>query len=130
MQRAGDWLREAEAELAAARDLLTGRHWSWCCFTCQQSAEKSVKALGEHFQAQEFGHNLNLLLRAIETHATVTGAVRAACARLNRYYIPARYPDAFPQGAPTDQYFHVDAAAAVADAEEVYGFAAGIIGSP
>jgi HEPN domain-containing protein len=123
-------LREAEAELAAARDLFAGGHWSWCCFTCQQSAEKAIKALGEHFQAQELGHNLNLLLQGLETRVDFPQAVRAGCARLNRYYIPARNPDAFPQGAPTDQYFDADARGALADAEDVYAFAKGIIGPP
>lgn len=33
VQRARDWLKEALAELSAARDLYKGAHWSWCCFT-------------------------------------------------------------------------------------------------
>jgi HEPN domain-containing protein len=52
------------------------------------------------------------------------------CARLNRYYILTRYPDAFDRGAPADQFFASDACQAIADAEEVIGFATGIIGSP
>src|SRR2546430_9543341 len=130
MQRAQDWLNQARAELRAGHDLLPGQHWCWCCFTCQQAAEKALKAMCEHFRAPQFGHNLNLLLQAVEAHTPVTDALRMACARLNRYYIPTRYPDAFDRGAPADQFFAADAHQAVADAEEVIGFATGIIGSP
>ena len=129
MQRAHDWLAEARAELRAARDLLKGQHWSWCCFTCQQASEKALKAASEHFRAPQFGHNLNLLVQAVATHTSVPARVAQACARLNRYYIPTRYPDAFDRGAPADQFFEADARQALDDAEEVQRFAEGVIGS-
>ena len=45
MNRKFDWLKEAEGELKAARDLLaTGNH-SWACFTAQQVGEKALKAV-------------------------------------------------------------------------------------
>jgi HEPN domain-containing protein len=129
-QRARDWLKEAQAELHAGRDLLRGKHWSWCCFTCQQAVEKALKAICEHFRSPQFGHNLNLLLEAVETHTAVAESVRMACARLNRYYIPTRYPNAFDRGAPAEQFFEADAHQALEDAEEVYGLAERLIGSP
>ena len=129
MQRSQDWLNEARAELRAGHALLTGQHWSWCCFTCQQAAAKALKAVCEHFRAPQFGPNMNLLLQAVETFVAVTESLRMACTRLNRYYIPTRYPDAFDRGAPADQFFTADAHQAIADAEEVLGFATGIIRS-
>jgi HEPN domain-containing protein len=89
-----------------------------------------LKAVCEHFRAPQFGHNLNLLLQAVETFVSVTESLHMTCARLNRYYILTRYPDAFDRGAPADQFFASDACQAIADAEEVIGFATGIIGSP
>ncbi len=127
VQRSKDWLRQADAELRAARDLLKGEHWSWCCFTSQQAAEKALKALCEHFRTPQFGHNLNVLLQAVEQHTPVDSSVQRACAHLNRYYIPTRYPDAFPQGAPADQFFDADARQALAAAEEVIAFASKLI---
>src|SRR5687767_8653405 len=126
MQRARDWLKEGQAELAAARDLLAGGHWSWCCFTSQQAAEKALNAICEHDQDPQSGHNLNPLLSSVAQRHPVPLPVRSASAQLNRYYIPARYPDAFPQGAPAEQYFESDGRAAYAQAEEVYRFAEGI----
>jgi HEPN domain-containing protein len=127
MQRDQDWLGEAEAELRVARDLLRGKHWSWCCFTSQQAAEKALKALCEHFRNPQFGHNLNLLRQAVEVHMAVSGSVQMACARLNRYYIPTRYPNAFDQGVPAEQFFEADARQALEDAEEVVRLAESII---
>lgn len=130
MQRHQDWLRQAAAELRAAQDLAAGGHWSWCCFTAQQVAEKALKGVYEHLRVPHFGHNLNQLCEAIESTTPVPAAVRACCARLNRYYIPTRYPDAFPSGAPADQFFDADAQQAVRDAEEVLRFAQRSVGPP
>jgi HEPN domain-containing protein len=88
-----------------------------------------LKAICEHFRTPQFGHNLNLLLQAVAEHIAITEPLRMACARLNRYYIPTRYPDAFAQGAPADQFFEADARQALTDAEEVMSFAEDIIRS-
>jgi len=129
MQRTEDWWREAEAELAAAEDLMAHKHWAWCCFTCQQAAEKALKALGEHFRSSLFGHNLNMFLQALEAHISIPEAIRDATARLNRYYIPTRYPNAFDRGAPADQFFESDAEQAIRDVKEVLNFVEKLIGS-
>jgi HEPN domain-containing protein len=129
VQRAQDWLKEAHAELAAARTLFEGGHWSWCCYTCQQAAEKALKALCERFRTPQVGHNLNILLQAVATGTRVPDSIQAASARLNRLYIPTRYPNAFDRGAPTDQFFEPDAQCALDDAREVVRFAEGLIGS-
>ncbi|MFN3284651.1 MAG: HEPN domain-containing protein [bacterium] len=130
MQRTWDWMREAEAELAAARTLYGGRHWSWCCFTCHQAAEKALKAICEHRRTPQTGYNLNLLLQAVADQVAVPESVRGACARLNRYYVPTRYPNAFDRGVPAEQFFEEDASQALRDAEEVVGFARSAVGGP
>ena len=129
MQRTEDWMREAEAELQAARDLLAHGHWSWCCFTCQQSAEKALKAVGEYFRQHLVGHNLNLMLWELQPFITIPESVRQACARLNRHYIPTHHLNAFDRGAPVDQFFEQDAKEAVQDAELVLEFARSVIGT-
>ncbi len=128
MRRVQDWLREAEAEFQAASDLLAHRHWSWCCFTCQQAAEKALKALGEHFRELQFGHNLNLLIQALEVYTSIPEPIRQAASRLNRCYIPTRYPNAFDRGAPADQFFEADAREALEDAKEVMEFVRSVVG--
>jgi HEPN domain-containing protein len=127
MVRSIDWLKQSEAEFKAATDLLNTNNFAWCCFTAQQSAEKSIKAILNHIQCGALGHNLNTLIQEIEQHLQVDKAVVDACIRLNRLYIPTRYPDAFASGVPAEQYFDQDANQAVQDAEEVLHFARTII---
>lgn len=122
-QRVDDWLNEGRAELRASQTLYEGGHWSWCCFTCHQAAEKALKAVCEHRRTPQFGHNLNLLLRAAGEHGEVVPELQGAVARLNRFYIPTRYPDAFPEGVPADQFFEQDARQALDDARYVLRWA-------
>lgn len=130
MRRPLDWLKQAQAEYAAARSLFEDGHWAWCCFTCQQCAEKALKAVLEHFGDIQTGHNLNHLLESVSVYVPVPESVRNSCIRLNRLYIPTRYPDALPAGAPADQYFESDAQEAIADAEAVLEYARQAIESP
>ena len=123
MVRTTDWLGQAEAELKAAGDLLATDNYAWCCFTAQQAAEKALKAILEHFRERTPGHNLNELAEAIGHNIAVDAELRAACARLNRLYIPTRYPDAFVSGVPAEQYFRADAEQALEDVERVVDFA-------
>ncbi|GMU51526.1 MAG: hypothetical protein AMXMBFR33_06720 [Candidatus Xenobia bacterium] len=123
MLRWSDWLGQSEREFAAADCLLAGGHYAWCCFTCQQAAEKSLKALLERHAADHGGHNLRELLGSVETRYQPPGQVRAACRRLTRHYIPTRYPDAHPSGIPAMQYDQEDAQEALEDARAVLDFA-------
>lgn len=41
---ASKWLKQAEADLKAARDNLEDANYEWSCFQAQQSAEKALKA--------------------------------------------------------------------------------------
>jgi len=102
----------------------------WCCFTCHQAAEKALKAVREDVGDPQTGCNLNILRDAAGDYVTAYGEVRNARARLNRLYIPTRYPDAFPMGAPAEQFFKMDAEEALNDAEAVLRYAEEAVGSP
>ena len=88
MVRSIDWLKQSEAEFKAATDLLNTNNFAWCCFTAQQSAEKSIKAILNHLQNDALGHNLNTLIQEIQQHLQVDQTVINACIQLNRFYIP------------------------------------------
>ena len=122
-QRTRDWLEQARADLRAARDLLKAGHHAWCCFACQQAAEKALKAVLEHLRTPRPGHNLLELLAHISGQLQVPESVRRACVVLNRYYISTRYPNAFPSGAPVQMFDEQDAREALSHAQEVLAFA-------
>lgn len=116
MRRHQDWLGEGRAEFRAATALSELSHHAWCCFTCQQAAEKALKASLEWHQKPRFGHNLLELLAALTDLDASAAVLKEPCARLNRYYIVTRYPDAFPAGIPSDQFTAEDARQATEDA--------------
>ncbi|MGH2542106.1 MAG: HEPN domain-containing protein, partial [Ardenticatenaceae bacterium] len=67
----------------------------------------------------EIGHSVYQLLGAVsEAPEEVLDAARV----LDRYYIPTRYPNGFPAGAPMDYYDLPTAEEAVKLAERVLGF--------
>ena len=116
MRRPRDWFRQAELDLAAAADARRSGHHEWACFAAQQAAEKAVKALHEADGAEAWGHSTAELLRAIPQVPTdVFNAARA----LDKHYIPARYPNSHPAGAPGDLYTEEEADRALRDAERV-----------
>jgi HEPN domain-containing protein len=127
MRRVQDWLREAEKEFEAAKDLYANKHWSWCCFTCHQAAEKALKALAEYFREPQFGHNLNSLVQSLAKYTSIPDQIQQIASRLNLYYIPTRYPNAFDRGAPADQFFEANAKEALEDTMEVIKFVKSII---
>lgn len=123
MLRWGDWMGQAEEEYATAEWLLQGERFAWCCFTCEQAAEKALKAVLEARSEPHLGHHLPGLLESIAADPPAPRALRAACRRLGRHYIPTRYPDAHPSGVPAEQYGPEDAAQALEDARAVLDFA-------
>ncbi|MEM3506151.1 MAG: HEPN domain-containing protein [Candidatus Bathyarchaeia archaeon] len=123
MRRIKDWLDQAEGDLKAAKDLHNTGNYAWSCFASQQSAEKSLKAIAESLATPSIGHNLIILISTISKKIEIPISIKSACKRLNRFYIPTRYPNAFPSGAPIHMYDDEDSIQAIKDAEEVFNFA-------
>ena len=128
MRRTADWIEQAKGEFKAAKDLYSTNNYAWCCFTCYQASEKALKAILEHFRTPTIGHNLIVLVSEIAKFVDVPKAVRDACRILNRYYIPTRYPNAFPSGAPVHMFNEDDAREALKLAEVVLNFAKEVTG--
>lgn len=128
MRRVIDWMEQAKGEFKAARDLYTTGNYAICCFMCQQATEKALKAILEHCGSPSHGHNLLALANEISRYVKVPRRVVTACRKLNRYYIPTRYPNAFPSGAPIYMYDSSDAEEALRLAEEVINFARKVTG--
>jgi HEPN domain-containing protein len=117
-ERSGDWLRQADADLAAARHARTGGHHEWAAFGAQQAAEKALKALYQKRHLEAWGHVLTQLLSALPD-VTVDSDLMDAAKALDKHYIPTRYPNGFERGAPADFYTAAEADRALADAERI-----------
>lgn len=120
MRRPNDWLRQAELDVEMARVALGAGRAEWACFAAQQGAEKAVKALHEAEGTEARGHSVAALLEGL---ADVPSGLLDAAKALDKHYVPARYPNAHPVGAPGDSYTASEAERAIAQAEEVLGYA-------
>lgn len=119
MRRHADWFRQAQRKLDSARWDIQGGFYEDACFSAQQAAELAAKALLESQGRIELGHSVYHLL---QTAGGVPQEVLDAARVLDRYYIPTRYPNGFPAGAPMDFYDQPTAEEAVRLAERILEF--------
>ena len=120
--RALDWLTQAHRDLEQAQDSrAAGRH-EWACFAAQQAAEKAVKALHLRLGQEVMGHVISHLLRALpKTTANLEDLIEKARV-LDNFYIPARYPNSHPAGAPFEHYGSLQSEEAIRYAREIAEF--------
>ena len=104
MNRAADWLRQAERDLQAAENSAAPGFHEWAAFGAQQSAGKSVKALIQHLHGEERGHSITGLLRELPEQVVVPDDVLEAAQHLDQVYLTSRYPNGFAAGAPSDYF--------------------------
>jgi HEPN domain-containing protein len=121
-ERSGDWFAQAQRDLESARWQLQGGFHEWVCFTCQQAAEKAVKALYQHLHAVAWGHAVSRLLNELPDEIKPGEELVEMAIRLDRYYIPTRYPNGFERGAPQDYFTAKDAREAIVYAESILQF--------
>lgn len=117
------WLSQAVHTLdSAARDC-AAKDYAWACFKAEQAGQFALKAFLRGLGQPAFGHSTSALLETIrKLGITVLDEVEEAARELERHYIPARYPDAYPSGGPADFYRHGDAERALAAAKTVINF--------
>ncbi len=119
--RAHDWLNQARRDLEQAGDSQkAGRH-EWACFAAQQAAEKAVKAIHLHLGQEAWGHVVARLLEELPLEVPADLIEKAKV--LDNFYIPARYPNGHPAGAPFEHYGPLQSKGALEYAGAIIGFA-------
>jgi HEPN domain-containing protein len=112
--RARDWFRQAEADLAQARDSHRDSHYEWACFAAQQAAEKAATsacvALGQRGRQSAVTVSLDL---ARSYGASIDDALLDRARALDKHHFQTRYPKFFASGAPTDFYTRSEAERAI-----------------
>jgi HEPN domain-containing protein len=121
--RARDWLNQAVRDLEQAQDSQTAGRHEWACFAGQQAAEKAVKALHLHLGQEAWGHVIAKLLKELPEAVQAPVDLLEKARVLDNFYIPARYPNSHPQGAPFEHYGSLQSEAALAYAREIIDFA-------
>jgi HEPN domain-containing protein len=114
------WLRQADEDLDSARKSadVIAKHYL-ACFLAQQAAEKALKAVFyARGAASVRGHSVAELCTAAEQFDAELAGMRPRLAKLDRYYIPTRYPNGLSGGLPFEAFDARDSAEAVSLASE------------
>ena len=116
-ERSRDWFRQAEHDLAKARLDRQWHYFEWACFTAHQAAEKAVKAVYYARHGEARGHGVRELLTSLGLPIKET--LLGLAASLDRFYIPTRYPNGLPAGAPHNYFSQDDTDQAIEAAEAI-----------
>jgi HEPN domain-containing protein len=118
--RAPDWFAQAERDMEQAvssRD--EGRH-EWACFAAHQAAEKAVTALHLALGQEAWGHAVARLLQ--ELPVSVPDGLVEKGKVLDNHYVPTRYANGHPEGAPFEHYGPLQSEETIRYAGEIIRF--------
>ena len=86
------------------------------CFIAQQSGEKALKAcLYASGERRVIGHSLYEMVSRLIKTSDEFEPIQESCKRLDRFYIPTRYPNGLPGGSPYEVYSDTELQTALAD---------------
>lgn len=119
-------MRQADRDLKHAANARDDCDFEWSCFAAQQAAEKALKSTLQKMNKEGWGHSVTGLCQALTEATSVPSELLDASKRLDKHYIPSRYPNGFASGIPGDYYTKKDADGAVDDAGQIIRFCKGI----
>jgi len=120
--RARDWWNQARRDLEQAEDSRTAGRHEWACFAAEQAAEKAVKALHLHLGQEAWGHVVAKLLAELPASVRVPKDLVEKGRVLDNFYIPSRYPNSHPDGAPFEHYGPLQSEEAIRYARAIIEF--------
>ena len=118
--RSGDWFAQALRDLEHAEAARGQDRHEWACFAAHQAAEKAVRALHLSFRQEAWGHVVARLLR--ELPLPVSDDLVDKGRVLDAFYVPTRYPNGHPEGAPFEHYGTLQSGEGIAYAREIIEF--------
>ena len=121
--RSRDWMNQALRDLAQAEDSKKAERHEWACFAAHQAAEKAVKALHLHAGQEAWGHVIATLLVELPVSMAAPTELVEMGRVLDNFYIPPRYPNSHPEGAPFEHYGPLQSDQALRYAGQIIEFA-------
>lgn len=120
--RWNDWFRQAERDLEQARESRAADRHEWACFASHQAAEKAVKALHLRLGQEAWGHVVARLLVELPPSTAPDDELVERARVLDNFYVPARYPNGHPEGAPFEHYGPIQSEQAIDHAGQIIEF--------
>ena len=122
VMRTKDWFRQAERDLQHAKRSVDAGDFEWACFAAQQAAEKAAKALYQSIHVDAIGHSISRMMQDLPASLGPTKDLVEWAKELDKHYIPSRYPNFHPEGAPLDYYTEREAQRAVEGGQKIIEF--------
>jgi HEPN domain-containing protein len=122
MNRWRDWWEQGRRDLGHAKHAVEDADHEWAAFAAQQAAEKALKALIVSRAGEPWGHSITILVESLPREVIAGHEILEAANRLDKHYIPSRYPNGFDAGYPGKLYTRGEAEGAIADAERIVEF--------
>jgi HEPN domain-containing protein len=126
-ERSADWMRQAEKDLTVAQKMHQDSIHEWSCFIAQQAAEKAIKSVYQKNGGTAWGHSLKELLEGLKKRIDIPPSLENDAATLDKYYVPARYPNGFGSGSPFEYFTNEDSNHAISSAGRIIQFCKGIL---
>jgi len=82
----------------------------------------AVKALYQSLGGEVRGHSIEELIKLLAPDIIADEAIIGGARTLDRHYIPSRYPNTTPAGAPAQLYTEAQAVEAIESAREILRF--------
>jgi HEPN domain-containing protein len=114
-----DWWEQALLDLRHAGSSVESADYEWASFAAHQAAEKALKAVLMKAGGEPWGHLLTSLTEAWRDLEPAAEGLLEAARRLDKHYLPTRYPNAFPEGYPGKLYTRGEALDAIEDARTI-----------
>lgn len=127
VERSRDWIRQAERDLENAKYEMEGGFYEWACFLSHQTAEKALKAVYQKLGGEAFGHSVFRLISSLPEAYKPSEELKEKAMELDKAYIPTRYPNSIPEGAPFEVYTKGEARRLISYAEEILKFCKNIL---
>jgi HEPN domain-containing protein len=118
--RAHDWLAQAHRDLEQAEASRRESRHEWACFAAHQTAEKALKALHLFSGQEAWGHVVARLVHELPVDYDASLVDKAKV--LDAFYVPTRYPNGHPDGAPFEHYGSLQSEDAIRYASEILEF--------
>ena len=121
-ERSKDWMRQAERDLKSAKAQKKDGFFEWASFISQQAAEKAIKAVYQKLGAEAWGHSVTELLKGLKRKVNISDDLLNSARYLDKFYIPARYPNGWVEGIPAEYITEEDAENAISYSEKIIQF--------
>jgi HEPN domain-containing protein len=122
-EEANRWLLTAKDDLDTAIILKEKKKNAHACFHAQQAVEKAVKAVWYFYDEDPWGHSIFKLIQELEEvdadAFSLLNQFTNEAKKLDRLYIPTRYPNGLPDITPDMAYSEDDSHDSIETAKKI-----------